>query len=77
MALPALCKVVAACVAVGRPVPVMAAGLGYVESLLRGRGTAQVIQAQRDWFGAHTYRRLEDWETPVHSLWAGMEQVED
>ena len=34
-----------------------------------------MIQAQRDRFGAHTYRRIDDPDTPVHTDWAGLDDV--
>ena len=58
-ALPDLRRVVAAGVGAGLPVPAMAAALGYFDSLRRARGTTDLIQAQRDFFGAHGFERLD------------------
>ena len=41
------------------PVPALASALGYFDSYRRGRGTANVIQAQRDFFGAHGFDRVD------------------
>lgn len=68
-AVPAWRKVVAAAAAAGFAIPALSASLGWFESLRQGRGTASMIQAQRDFFGAHTYRRVEDPDTPVHTEW--------
>ncbi|MBK0326509.1 NADP-dependent phosphogluconate dehydrogenase [Rhodobacteraceae bacterium F11138] len=57
--LPALRQVVAAATVGGLPVPSLAAALGWYDSMRRGRGTADLIQAQRDIFGAHGFQRLD------------------
>ncbi|MBI3671897.1 MAG: NADP-dependent phosphogluconate dehydrogenase [Rhizobiales bacterium] len=41
----------------GAPVPALAAALAYFDSYRQGRGTANLIQAQRDFFGAHGFER--------------------
>ena len=46
--------------------PVFAAGLDYAKYLGTGEGNANLIQAQRDYFGAHGYRLSEDPEGPLH-----------
>jgi 6-phosphogluconate dehydrogenase len=68
-------RVVAAATLAGIPVPALSASLGWFDTMTHYRGTANLIQAQRDWFGAHTYRRVDDPETPVHSDWASLEQL--
>ncbi|WP_426227979.1 NADP-dependent phosphogluconate dehydrogenase [Pararhizobium sp. DWP3-4] len=55
----ALRRVVSAAVLGGLPVPALASALGYFDSYRRGRGTANVIQAQRDFFGAHGFDRID------------------
>jgi 6-phosphogluconate dehydrogenase len=55
----ALRRVVSAAVLGGLPVPALASALGYFDSYRRGRGTANVIQAQRDFFGAHGFDRVD------------------
>jgi 6-phosphogluconate dehydrogenase len=52
----------------GLPVPAMSASLSYFESLRRDRLPANLIQAQRDFFGAHTYQRT-DREGIFHTEW--------
>lgn len=55
----------------GIPLPCMAAGLTYFDGLRTANSSANLIQAQRDFFGAHTYERTDadpglffhtDWE---------------
>ena len=71
----ALRSVVVAAVGAGNPVPALSASLAYVDTLTRSRGSASLIQAQRDFFGAHTYRRTDALDVPVHSDWSQMEQL--
>jgi 6-phosphogluconate dehydrogenase len=52
----------------GIPVPGLAASLGYFDAYRRSRLPANLIQAQRDYFGAHTYERL-DREGVFHTEW--------
>jgi 6-phosphogluconate dehydrogenase len=54
----------------GLPVPALSAALAYFDSYRRGRGTANLIQAQRDFFGAHGFKRV-DGEGDHHGPWAG------
>jgi 6-phosphogluconate dehydrogenase len=67
--LPALRAVVAKAAGQGIAVPGLAAALGYLETLRRGRGTADLIQGQRDLFGAHGFERV-DAEGSHHGPWA-------
>ena len=55
----ALRRVVSAAALHGLPVPALASALGYFDSYRRARGTANVIQAQRDFFGAHGFDRVD------------------
>ncbi len=55
----ALRRVVSSAVLAGLPVPALASALGYFDSYRRGRGTANMIQAQRDFFGAHGFDRVD------------------
>jgi len=50
------------------PVPVLTASLDYLLSFTRSRLPANLIQAQRDYFGAHTYQRV-DKEGYFHTEW--------
>jgi 6-phosphogluconate dehydrogenase len=54
----------------GIPVPVMGACLNYFDSYRTGRLPQNLIQAQRDAFGAHTYERVDhpEWGF-VHTDW--------
>ncbi|MBB6626782.1 NADP-dependent phosphogluconate dehydrogenase [Nocardioides sp. KIGAM211] len=63
-------RVVATAARAGVPVPAFASSLSYFDGLRRERLPAALIQALRDNFGAHTYRRT-DREGTFHTLWAG------
>jgi 6-phosphogluconate dehydrogenase len=52
-------EVVALAVANGIPVPAFSASLGYYDSYRSERLPANLLQAQRDFFGAHTYERVD------------------
>ena len=54
----------------GVPVPGFSSALAYHDSLAAERLPAALIQGQRDFFGAHTYRRT-DAEGVFHTLWSG------
>ncbi|MXQ13191.1 NADP-dependent phosphogluconate dehydrogenase [Microvirga makkahensis] len=56
----ALRNVVAKAALAGIPVPALSAALAYFDDYRRSRGTANLIQGQRDLFGAHTFRRLDE-----------------
>jgi len=51
--------VVAQAVLHGIPVPAFSASLAYYDSLRSARLSANLLQAQRDFFGAHTYERID------------------
>ncbi len=51
--------IVASAASLGVPVPAMASALAYYDGYRRARLPANLIQAQRDYFGAHTYRRVD------------------
>ncbi len=63
-------RVIGFAVTAGIPVPVMSACLNYFDSYRTGRLPQNLIQAQRDAFGAHTYERIDhpEWGF-VHSDW--------
>jgi 6-phosphogluconate dehydrogenase len=68
--LPALRRTVAAASLGGHPVPALAASLGYLDTLRQARGTANLIQAQRDRFGAHGFERIDrPGEAGLHGPW--------
>ena len=56
---PALRHVVGAAVQAGLPVPSLAGALSWYDSLRQARGSANLIQAQRDVFGAHGFERTD------------------
>lgn len=66
--LPAWRKVIQLAVARGIPTPAFSASLAYYDSYRSERLPANLIQAQRDFFGAHTYERT-DREGIFHSEW--------
>ena len=63
-------RVVAKAALSGVPVPGLASALGYYDSLASDRLPAALIQAQRDYFGAHTYLRTDE-DGVFHTLWSG------
>ena len=67
--LPAWRFVVRTAVGMGIPAPAFSASLAYYDSYRSARLPANLIQAQRDYFGAHTYERT-DMEGTFHSEWA-------
>jgi len=65
-------KVVATAIANGIPVPAMAAALNYFDGYRAKRLPANLLQAQRDYFGAHTYERLDKPRGEFfHTNWTG------
>ena len=67
---PALRRVVAQASLHGIAVPALASGLAYFDALRTARGTANMIQGQRDFFGLHGFERLDDQKTGQHGPWA-------
>ena len=56
----------------GVPVPCLAAGLAFYDSYRSARLPANLIQAQRDYFGAHTYERIDQPRgSYFHTDWTG------
>ena len=55
----ALRATVVAAVQAGLPVPSLAAALAWYDAMRQPRGTADLIQAQRDFFGAHGFARVD------------------
>ena len=62
-------RVIARAVELGIPVPAFSSCLAYYDGYRRARGPASLIQGQRDYFGAHTYRRV-DREGSFHLRWS-------
>jgi len=65
-------RVVAAAATGGVPLPAMAASLAYYDMVRTARLPANLTQAQRDYFGAHTYERL-DKPGSFHTNWSGQQ----
>jgi 6-phosphogluconate dehydrogenase len=61
-------KVIAEAVALGVPTPAFSSSLAYYDGYRRANLPANLIQAQRDLFGAHTYERTDRPGT-FHSAW--------
>ena len=59
-------------IAAGIPVPGLSASLAYYDSFRRSRLPANLIQAQRDFFGAHTYERIDE-KGVFHAEWEKIE----
>ena len=55
---PALRQVVGLSAQVGSPMPALASALAYFDSYRQALGSANLIQAQRDFFGAHGFERV-------------------
>lgn len=68
-AVPSLRRVVALAAVAGVPVPVFASSLSYFDTIRSPRLPAALIQGQRDFFGSHTYHRIDRPGT-FHTLWA-------
>jgi len=65
----ALRRVVAVAALQGLPAPAFSAALAYYDTMRRGRGTTDLIQGQRDFFGAHGFERT-DGGSGHHGPWA-------
>jgi 6-phosphogluconate dehydrogenase len=65
---PAWRRVLRTAIEMGIPVPAFATALAYYDGYRRARLPANLLQAQRDYFGAHTYQRI-DREGTFHSDW--------
>ena len=63
-------RVVSYAALTGVPIPAFASSLAYYDGVRAERLPANLIQGQRDYFGAHTYRRV-DREGTFHTLWSG------
>ena len=65
-------KVVAASAISGIPLPAMSAALSWFDSYTCEKLPANLLQAQRDYFGAHTYERVDRPRGEVfHTNWTG------
>jgi 6-phosphogluconate dehydrogenase len=65
-------RVIAAAVTSGVPVPAMGSALAYFDGYRSARLPANLLQAQRDYFGAHTYERVDKPRGQFfHTNWTG------
>ncbi len=68
----ALRRVVAAAVSSGIPVPALSTALAFFDGYRSERLPANLLQAQRDYFGAHTYERIDKPRGEFfHTNWTG------
>ncbi len=67
---PAVRKLLGMAISSGIPMPATANSLSYFDALTTGRLPLNLIQAQRDYFGSHTYQRT-DREGTFHTEWDG------
>ncbi|TPW73026.1 NADP-dependent phosphogluconate dehydrogenase [Schumannella sp. 10F1B-5-1] len=63
-------RVVVAATQSGIPAPAFSSSLAYYDGLRAERLPAALVQGQRDFFGAHTYKRVDKQGT-FHTLWSG------
>ncbi|MBN2102556.1 decarboxylating NADP(+)-dependent phosphogluconate dehydrogenase [bacterium] len=71
-ALPAWRRMVKAAVELGIPVPATSAALAYYDGYRSERLPANLLQAQRDYFGAHMYERIDKQRGEFfHTNWTG------
>jgi 6-phosphogluconate dehydrogenase len=66
-------RVVADAVLAGIPVPALSAALAYFDLARTARSTANLIQGQRDFFGAHGFERTDRPGTGLHGPWSKSE----
>jgi len=64
-------QVVGTAAGIGIPIPAISAALSYYDGYRSERLPHNLLQAQRDYFGAHTYERI-DREGNFHSDWLGL-----
>ncbi|WP_215224457.1 NADP-dependent phosphogluconate dehydrogenase [Echinicola shivajiensis] len=65
-----LAEVVGAALKAGIAMPVMSASINYFFALTTANSSANLIQAQRDYFGAHKYRKVGESEDSLyHTEW--------
>ena len=56
----------------GIPAPAITSALGYLDGLRSSRLLANLLQAQRDYFGTHTYERIDEPRGKFfHTNWTG------
>ncbi|MDO5734931.1 MAG: NADP-dependent phosphogluconate dehydrogenase [Propionibacteriaceae bacterium] len=73
--LPSWRRVVSLAALHGVPTPVFSSSLSYYDGVRADRLPASLIQGQRDFFGAHTYRRVDS-DGSFHTMWGTDERAE-
>ncbi|PPJ64523.1 NADP-dependent phosphogluconate dehydrogenase [Cuspidothrix issatschenkoi] len=68
-------EVIVTAAKLGIPVPAFGASLDYFDSYRRDRLPQNLTQAQRDYFGAHTYKRI-DKEGSFHTEWVPIAEAQ-
>lgn len=67
---PSINKVVSQCVLSELPISCLSESVNFLNTYVTGHSSANIIQAQRDYFGAHTYQRIDDdSEAFYHTNW--------
>lgn len=67
---PFLTATVTRAMSAGIAVPVLSSALNYLNGMTTARGPANMIQAQRDYFGAHKYQKInDDTQEFYHTQW--------
>ena len=69
---PAFAKAVSEGLKAHASIPTLSAALNYFNGFTTANSSAPLIQAQRDFFGAHTYKRV-DKEGNFHTDWTNTE----
>jgi 6-phosphogluconate dehydrogenase len=64
-------RVIGEAIARGIPVPAMSSALSFYDGYRTARLPANLLQAQRDYFGAHTYQRVDGDDSWHHTDWIG------
>lgn len=65
-------RVVTLAISSGIALPSMSASLAYFDTYRRANSPANLIQAQRDFFGSHTYERNDGISGHFHTIWSEM-----
>lgn len=68
--------IIATAVNAGYPVPSLSASLNYFDAFRRKHLPINLIQAQRDYFGSHTYERIDE-KGSFHTEWGEMKEVKE
>ncbi|CEM39714.1 unnamed protein product [Vitrella brassicaformis CCMP3155] len=68
-------RIVNAAQAAGIPIPALSASLCYFDAYRSATLPVNLVQGQRDYFGAHTYKRTDDEGGPYHTQWTHFAQT--